>query len=88
MSFFDISTRTKESLEHITHGWIGSKQITVLAFGSSVIGTSESMASMASVGQIFGTGWVDILDVPIETALDLWNINIEWTQFGVDQQFT
>ena len=88
MSFLDISTDTKEKLEHICHGWIGSQQITILAFGTSVIGTTETMASMASAGQIYGTGFCQQLDQPIETALDLWNFRLLWTQFGPDQTFS
>ena len=87
-TFLDITTDSKEKLEHLCHGWIGSQQITVIAFGTSVIGTSESMASMASAGQIYGTGFCQQSERPRESALDLWNFKMLWMEAGPDQSFS
>jgi len=88
IDFEDITTLTKEFVQHCCNGWIGSKQITIVAYGSSVIGTAESMASMASVGQIWGTGYLKMKNLPKETAMDLWTFSIDINEFGPNQQFT
>lgn len=87
LNFQDVSRTCKDNVEHCCSGWIGSKQITVLAFGTSVIGTAESMGSMASAGQIIGTGYMRMTGKPRETGFDLWNFTIQWKQFGPDQVF-
>lgn len=87
--FEAVSERTKSHIEHCVRGWRGSQQITVVAFGTSVIGTSESMASMATAGQIYGTGYLRITSgKPKERMLDMWDFEVLWTEFGPDQSFT
>ena len=89
MDFVAISTDAKDKLEHVVSGWYNQKQITAVAYGSSVIGTLESMGSMNSVGQIWGTGYVRWSGgLPKETAYDMWNCSIQITEFGPDQSFT
>lgn len=87
LQFLDISTRSKNFLEHVSHGWIGSMQITMVYFGSSVIGTTESAGSMSAAGQLWGTGWVEQNGLPNESASDLWNFNAIIHEFGPDQSF-
>ncbi len=82
-----VTTDTKMKCEHIFCGWLGSRQICVVAYGSSVIGTTESMASMASVGQIWATCFVK-MSKPKESVFDLWDFTMDLIEFGQDQSFT
>lgn len=86
--FQDIQTISKERLEFCESGWLGSRQITMVYFGTSVIGTSESPGSMSSAGQLWGTGYLSLDKIPEETAADLWDVNLTVTEFGPDQSFT
>src|SRR5207302_9777802 len=56
--FEDVTTLTKSFIEHIAYGWLGSQQITVAFFGTSVIGTVETPGSMAAADQLYGTGYL------------------------------
>jgi hypothetical protein len=88
LTFEDITTLTKNSLEHIESGWLGSRQITMVYWGTSVIGTVETPGSMATAGQLWGTGYVTIDKIPEEAALDQWNLSLTIDEFGPDQSFT
>jgi hypothetical protein len=88
LQFSDISTISKDRLEHIAYGWMDSQQVTMVYFGTSVIGTTETVGSMETAGQLWGTGWCEIDNIPQETAMDLWNMKLTIHQFGSDQVFT
>src|SRR5882672_7752541 len=82
LNFRDIPTLSKNSLEHITSGWIGQKQIVIVFAGSSVTGTTIAPGSLASVNQCWGTGYAEFTSLPKETVLDLWDCDFQLTQFG------
>lgn len=88
LTFEDISTLSKDRLEFLQAGWLGSLAITMVFFGTSVIGTSESAGSMNTAGQLWGTAFVEISDLPDETAFNLWSLKIKLTEFGPNQVFT
>jgi len=88
LTFRDIKTLDKERFEHVAHGWIGSKQITMVYFGTSVIGTVESPGSMSTAGQLWGTGYITLLSEPEEVDMDFWNVELSITQFGSSQSFS
>lgn len=87
LTFEDISTRSKEFMEHIAGGWFDKQQVTIVYFGTSVIGTTETPGSMATAGQLWGTGFVRFTSKPRETAFDLWSFDIFITEFGTNQSF-
>jgi len=87
LEFKDISSVTKNALEHMTHGWQKKKQITVVYFGTHVTGTNQSPGTYSS-SQIWGTGFVRLNGLPKESAFDLWNTTIIIREFGPDQNFT
>lgn len=88
MSFQDMTTLGMTNLQHCVSGWLGSRQITQVYYGTSVIGTLESPGSMSSAGQLWGTCWLDMPKIAQEVAFDLWNADITITEFGGDQIFT
>lgn len=86
--FEDIVPLSKTWLEHICHGWVGSRQVTILFFGSSVWSTTTTPGSLNSVDQCIGTGYCTIVGRPQEGNMDLWTLEVEWTQFGPNQIFS
>ena len=86
MKFSHISTASKEKLEHICDGWLGNKQLTVLYFGS-LVNSATSLSTLASQGQVFGTGYCMLNGLPKETALDLWTLELSFNEFGTNQSF-
>ena len=89
LKFLDISTTTKERLEFLESGWLGSRQIVTVYWGSSVpAGTNTTVGSIASVGQCWGTGYVSLNSLPEESDTDLWNVEMTIKEFGPDQSFT
>ena len=87
LSFEDISTRSKNHLEHMCVGWYDQQQITMVYYGTSVIGTAESPGSMLTAGQLWGTGFMRFTTKPRETAFDLWTFDTFVTEFGTNQSF-
>lgn len=89
LKFEDISSTSKDRLEFINAGWLGSRAITMIFFGTSVVGTNESAGSMSSAGQLWGTGYLRITgDLPEETAFNLWTLDIKLTEYGPNQSFS
>lgn len=87
LEFSDIQTLSKGYLEFLESGWLQKRAITVIFFGTSVIGTNESAGSMATAGQLWGTGFIQLTDLPAESAFNLWNVNIKIIEFGTNQSF-
>jgi hypothetical protein len=89
LTFDNVSTLSKDRIEHIVTGWLGQQKVTSVYFGTSVIGTTESCGSMASAGQLFGTGFFTFTKLPSEGDLaDMWNFEIQFTEFGPNQVFS
>lgn len=88
LSFQQITPRTKDALEHIAHGWLTQKQVTIVFFGTSVTGTATPPGSLQNAGQLWGTGFVRITGLPREVDVDLWNLELQITEFGTSQAFT
>jgi hypothetical protein len=88
MSFSSVSSDSMRKLEHVCGGWGSLSQITVICFGTSVIGTNESMGSMSLAGQVWGTGFARMEAEPTEDQFDMWSASVKFTEFGQDQSFT
>ncbi len=88
ITFEDISTLSKDRLEFIEGGWLGSLAVTMIFFGTSVIGTNESAGSMSSAGQLWGTGYVKFDGKPKETEYNMWTLKLSIIEFGANQSFT
>ena len=88
LSWKDIHTPTKDAIEKCVYGWHQQKQITIVSYGSSVNGTITTLGSLASVGQVYGTGFMRFSAVPEENSVDLWNFETIWKTFGTNQNFS
>ncbi len=90
LNFTDISTSTKDKLQHCCDGWLSHQQFTIIFFGSLVNGTAISApgTSCNFPTQCWGTGYLIMSGKPNESGLDLWNISINIKEFGPNQTFT
>jgi hypothetical protein len=88
LSWKIIHVSTKNAIEHCVKGWHRQKQITIVSYGSSIAGTVTTLGSLASVGQVYGTGFLRFVSLPEEISLDLWNFETVWKEFGTNQLFT
>jgi len=86
LHFRDVTSRTKDFLEHMASGWLTEQQISVIFFGSHVTGTTQSPGTYTA-SQIWGTAYIRI-SKPKETAYDLWDIDANIREFGPDQSFS
>jgi hypothetical protein len=85
VSFEDVTTNTKEIMEHICLGWLCKKQVTVVFWGTNVTGTTQSCGTYEA-GMIWGTGYLEMTE-PKERIADMWSFDVEINEFGTNQVF-
>jgi hypothetical protein len=86
LSFKDISTASKERIEFAVGGWFGHRQITMVYFGTNVTGTTQSVGTYEA-SQIWGTGYLELPSLPMETDYNMWSLDLQINEFGPDQTF-
>jgi hypothetical protein len=86
MSFNDVSTATKDSLDFIANGFFKQRPIGICYYGSLVT-AGATPSTMFTQGQCWGTCLIELDGMPKETAYGLWSFGLNLTEYGTEQAF-